>query len=222
MTLSTQPHFVAGHPLSVTVSGALAGETVYLIRGAGLGSGPCPVPLGGLCVDLVTPITVVTSVVADLAGTAEFNLPVPATTVGYDLALQAVVPRGVGGIDSVKSGTAQKTIETPDAGPDLVVTAVTRDSFYYRVYYCNENNVGSADTFVASVTNDATGASFESPSLYPFDMPVGGVCGETGGFTCGLIGDPNCDMVGSVTGTVDSSDDAWETNEGNNAMSVWF
>src|SRR5687767_5352035 len=59
-----------GRTVDVVVSGAAVGETVGLWASrAGTGPGPCPAPLGGLCLDLVAP-SFVGAAVADAAGVA--------------------------------------------------------------------------------------------------------------------------------------------------------
>ncbi len=41
---------------TIPVFGLMPGETAYLGYGLTSGSGPCPPPLGGLCLDLVSPM----------------------------------------------------------------------------------------------------------------------------------------------------------------------
>jgi Tol biopolymer transport system component len=88
------------------------GERVYLIRGlGGIGAGQCPPQLGGLCLDLLDPITLQKSALADSFGHVDFQDHVPAAAPLIEVYFQAVAPRGLGGIDSVKSSTVAAWIQ---------------------------------------------------------------------------------------------------------------
>ena len=101
----------AGEPAELVAHGAHAGETVHFLRSfEGRGDGPCPPQLGGLCIDLLTPISVVGSARADGAGTARFQAMVPAGAPAIPVSTQAVVRRGVGGSESDESVARQVTI----------------------------------------------------------------------------------------------------------------
>lgn len=103
LTLSQGP-LQRGQTASFTVTGAAAGERVYYLYSFnGTGCGPCPGKIGGLCLDLRTPLTLFGQKTADGAGTAVLNGPVPPTAPLVDISTQAVVRRGPGGADSVKS-----------------------------------------------------------------------------------------------------------------------
>jgi hypothetical protein len=106
--------------------------------------------------------------------------------------------------------------------PDLVPQAITRDSTYYYLRYCNEGTGTDAATFTVGFRNTATGESFTSNSLYPFSVPPPGTCAITGGLTCGLIGDPTCSLSVSVEAVVDADRTVVETDELNNAITVAF
>jgi hypothetical protein len=86
------------------VTGANSSEVVsFLFSIAGEGDGPCSPQLGGLCVDLVTP-WVFGEAEADAAGMATLTRTIPADTpVGHEIAVQAVIRRGPGGANSVKT-----------------------------------------------------------------------------------------------------------------------
>jgi hypothetical protein len=66
----------------------------------------------------------------------------------------------------------------------------------------------------------STGDAFETGPV--FGVPVPGECVETGGITCGLIGDPECDKTGNVLAFVDSGEDIVEKDETNNTLGVLF
>ncbi len=95
----------------VDAYGFHAGERVFLLRGlGGIGIGQCPPPLGGLCIDLLNPVVLQMSELADTFGHVSFEDLIPASVPLIELHFQAVAPRGVGGIDSVKSSTASAWI----------------------------------------------------------------------------------------------------------------
>lgn len=91
---------------------ALPGETVYFLYStAGLGSGPCPPQLGGLCLDIRNAVQTLGTARADSRGHANLNARIPANAPLIEVHTQAVVRRGSNGIDSVKSNTLSDTIE---------------------------------------------------------------------------------------------------------------
>ncbi|TAH39630.1 MAG: hypothetical protein EYC70_02245 [Planctomycetota bacterium] len=100
-----------GQTTRFTASNAVAGETVsYLYSLAGIGAGPCPPQLGGLCLDLLRPITVFGSAVADASGNAVLSVTLSPGTPLVTLHTQAVARRGPGGALSVKSNTVSAAI----------------------------------------------------------------------------------------------------------------
>jgi len=95
---------VRGEPVTITVTGAASGETVRFGGSTGgVGAGPCPEPLGGLCFDILGPVLNLGAVTADANGTAVLNATVPPTAPFDNAWLQAVIERGPGGVDSVSS-----------------------------------------------------------------------------------------------------------------------
>lgn len=87
------------------VDWATPGETIHFLRSSDAGVS-CPPALGGLCVDLADPLTLIGTAVADASGTATLNLSVPASIpVGLDVYTQAVAVRGAGGSASVKTNS---------------------------------------------------------------------------------------------------------------------
>jgi hypothetical protein len=94
---------VQGEATTMTATGAGEGETVHFVRGTEPGAGPCLDVLGGMCV-LVTSPKVMGTAVADAAGTATFELSVPAWLAeGTTLGAQALAIRGIGGSDTIAS-----------------------------------------------------------------------------------------------------------------------
>lgn len=88
------------------VVGVEAGERVHFLASrAGIGDGPCPPALGGLCLDLLEPVPV-GSATADADGVAVLSLPVPAEAPpGARVTWQAVVRRGQDGGESARSNS---------------------------------------------------------------------------------------------------------------------
>jgi C1A family cysteine protease len=111
---------------------------------------------------------------------------------------------------------------TPTPLPDLVLTNMTRDNSYYRLTYCNNGAGTSSSKFTIYLKNKLTGASFESNPYYPYDVPGPTQCGSTGGFTCGLIGDPSCNGQITVEATIDWKKVVVESNENNNTLTKIF
>lgn len=102
---------VAGDPVELVARGAAPGETVHFLRSmAGRGDGPCPPELGELCVDLLPPVSLVGSAVADPSGIARWDGVVPAGAPAIPVSTQAVVRRGVDGSESDESVARQVTI----------------------------------------------------------------------------------------------------------------
>jgi len=100
----SQTPLVRGQIAELTVTGVNSGETVrFLASPAGRGCALCPQPIGGLCLDLLAPLQPLGAAVADAGGTAVFSIPVPADVQLTEITTQAVVQRGIGGTDSVKS-----------------------------------------------------------------------------------------------------------------------
>ena len=123
------------------------------------------------------------------------------------------------GSDSSNSPTTEVN---ESAEPELITQTITRDSTYYYVTYCNDGTGSSGSTFTIKLTNTATDESFVSNPLYPFSVPAPGTCATTGGFTCGLIGDPTCSQCVSVQASVDSDDTVAESDESNNDLTAAF
>lgn len=99
-----QTDLVRGEQAIFAVSGAEPGETVYFLYSfAGTGDGPCPPQIGELCLDLLEPITVFGSAAAGPDGRAVLVRTVPRAAPLRDVSTQAVVRRGPGGTQSVKS-----------------------------------------------------------------------------------------------------------------------
>jgi hypothetical protein len=109
LTLAAPSFARPGSRFTLTSGRAQPGDQVMLLRGTGVGQGPCLPELGGQCIDLLGPLVIEDTEVANTWGVVTFhaNLPqnlVPDTEVYW----QAVVQRGPGFIDSVTS-TVERT-----------------------------------------------------------------------------------------------------------------
>ncbi len=112
LSLQLLGDLVRGTSADLQVDGAIQGETVWFLYSfAGIGAGPCPPPLGGLCLDLLAPVQTLGSAAANASGTATFTGTVPAGAPLIGIHFQAVARRGAGGVDSAKTGTLSTTIQ---------------------------------------------------------------------------------------------------------------
>lgn len=97
ITLSVPPVIEEGVPATFSVSGLRPTETVRLVVGNdGLGAGPCPAALGGACLDIVTPLTVVPR--RAVGGVATMTVTLPTGAAGQEYCLQAVSLAGGGSL----------------------------------------------------------------------------------------------------------------------------
>jgi hypothetical protein len=101
----------AGSSSLWTASAAQNGEVVNFLVSLNPGTFTPP-QLGGLALDLGSPVTFVGNAVANTFGIATLNVNVPAgAPVGSTAYVQAAIIRGVGGIDSVKSNLVTEVIQ---------------------------------------------------------------------------------------------------------------
>jgi len=104
--------YVRGEQADLSVSGLREGEVaIFLGSVAGPGDGPCRPDLGGLCVDVLSPLEL-GSAVADADGVAVLTVDFP--QVGADeVSLQVVAERGVDGLKSLKSNVVTSPVVDP-------------------------------------------------------------------------------------------------------------
>jgi hypothetical protein len=96
---------VPGTTFTINARGAAPGDRVYFARASGSGPGPCPALLGGLCLDLGTPI-LMGAADANSSGVASLSVNVPASTPpSVDVYFQAAK----GGADPDKSVVVLET-----------------------------------------------------------------------------------------------------------------
>lgn len=115
LTVTMNGSWTPNGQADITITGALPGETIYLTRstaGSTTNAGPCPPALGGVCVDLDSPVTLWQTLTADPNGDAVYSLTLPGTvSPGVTIWTQAMAARGVGGNQSVESNVASQTIQ---------------------------------------------------------------------------------------------------------------
>ncbi len=107
-SLSVGP-LIRGGFADLQISGAQPFELVHLGYSlAGSGPGPCYPGLGGLCLDILEPVTALASLTADGAGGVHTLLPVPSQAPLVAVHFQAAIARGSA---SVKSNVASQLIQ---------------------------------------------------------------------------------------------------------------
>jgi len=95
---------IRGRPAVFVVNGAAPGERVHFLHSVeGAGNSFGIRQLGGITLDLLDPIQVIGSAVADANGVAELTINVPPNAPLTTVVMQAVIRRGPGGVDSVKT-----------------------------------------------------------------------------------------------------------------------
>ncbi len=108
----SQTSLFRGFPATLTLENANPNELVYFLYSrVGSGSGPCISALGGLCLDLLPPIILNNTATADASGVATMTRTVPSGAPLITIWSQAVIQRGAGGADSVKSNVTSDTIQ---------------------------------------------------------------------------------------------------------------
>jgi hypothetical protein len=84
--------FSPGAVTGVTITGVAEGDEVHLSRAAAIGSGPCPLVLDGMCLDLVAPLRRFPATIAEAGGWAYVSVRVPSSVdVGRRFSLQAAI-----------------------------------------------------------------------------------------------------------------------------------
>lgn len=126
----TLPAFVRpGEINTLTVTGDLGlGERVYFgATTAGLGAGPCIRSAGGLCLDIRQPRLIGTALADDL-GTATLAWSAPGgIPIGAEISVQALVVRGIGGVDAFKSTPSTAEASTAPAEGTVIPSWIELD-----------------------------------------------------------------------------------------------
>lgn len=98
------PPLKRGRPATMTVTDAQPGERVhFLYSREGAGNSVGIQQLGGITLDLLDPIQLIGSAVANSNGVAELTVNIPPNAPLTTVVMQAVIRRGPGGVDSVKT-----------------------------------------------------------------------------------------------------------------------
>jgi hypothetical protein len=108
-----QDALTQGQEVQFWVVGVTPGEMVsFLFSDVGEGTGPCAPQLGGMCIDIVDPMTF-GEATADTSGTAILKRTIPpGIPLGHMISTQAVIKRGRNGASSVKTNAiTAKVIE---------------------------------------------------------------------------------------------------------------
>lgn len=100
-----------GERATFNITRARPRERVYVLYSmAGLGAGPSIEQLGGLTLDILGPVQIAASMVANQRGSAAISVTIPANAPPFPVFLQAVIRRGVDGSESVRSNTVSTAI----------------------------------------------------------------------------------------------------------------
>ncbi len=106
----------------VVITGLMPNERVFLGRGVGIGAGACLAAVGGLCLDILGPASLIGQLRANASGIVDQVFTLPAMPYGNTIGLQAVTFRGAGGIDSAKSNAVRRVTT---AGIDTLDDVIT-------------------------------------------------------------------------------------------------
>ncbi len=110
--LTNQTELIPGNTATFAVSNVAPGERVWFLYSlAGEGEGPSVPRLGGLSLDLMAPVEILGVSEADETGIATLDALVPPGAPPIQVWFQAVIPRGSGGVSSVKSNVTTDTIQ---------------------------------------------------------------------------------------------------------------
>lgn len=83
--------FDQGESVQLKARGANAGDTVVFLRGSAYGAGGCPAQISPLCLQILGPVQVLGTAVANAQGVATHSFLMPNLGLNQDLAVQAVV-----------------------------------------------------------------------------------------------------------------------------------
>ncbi len=125
-----------GAVAEIVVENAVPGVPVRLVGGlGGLGSGPCPAVLGGLCVDIRGPVRSLNTLNANSRGVVRFYVPVPGD-IAFDRAwVQAFQVQG-----SILSSSATALLEIPELSDS------DNDGLSYADEFLHQTNPNLPDT----------------------------------------------------------------------------
>ena len=150
------PPLYAGAVTNFAVEGLSPSERVLLIvsRG-GVGVGPCPVVMGGTCLDVRSPRRIIGRGRADASGRAEITAALDDRLDELTgLSLQAVAIRGIDGVDTVTSNAISEAIAVPPAwslggnyadtwGTEISITPTTISDSWNLLFHITGIDEGS-------------------------------------------------------------------------------
>lgn len=176
ITLVAPGSVYAGEVHRFEVTGAHPDERVYFLRGRpGIDVGPCYSFLGNACMGVGAPVILATVGHADGSGVAAFDLFVPGLYGGSSFGVQALVVRGLFGIDTVLSDPVDFTTVPRDTDGD-------GDPDHNDPCPDDNPNDTDGDGICDTEDSDVDGDGVDNASDPDPDDP--GVCGDADGDTC--------------------------------------
>ncbi len=170
LSFEMETPLIGGQTATIRVRGALPNELLRFYASVnGLGSGPCPADLGGVCLGVANPAVLVMSRKANASGVATFKVTPPANFAGTTVGMQVVAPRGsntvVSNVDRFEVRSASATCPS-NWIQDCAATCVPPT--YEADTYCDDGTTNYNDT-----TTGFQGYSDLSCSYFNYD---GGDC----------------------------------------------
>ncbi len=142
---------IPGQRTTLEVTGLAPGETTYVAYSLyGTGNGICPPAMGGVCLNLLSPVQLLGTAVADAGGVAVLTPMVPANApIGMQVSLQAVAIRGIGGAQTVKSPAITELVQAVPAGDDFAHVPAAVDLLFVIDDSCSmfEEQTNLANSF---------------------------------------------------------------------------
>jgi hypothetical protein len=112
IVLTNKTALIPGSTATFSVTNVAPGERVWFLYSlTGEGAGPSVPRLGGMNLDLLEPVEILGTADGDDTGAATLNALVPPSAPPVQVWFQAVIPRGTGGANSVKSNVTTDTIQ---------------------------------------------------------------------------------------------------------------
>ncbi|MFT5454503.1 MAG: hypothetical protein ACI9K2_000980 [Myxococcota bacterium] len=202
LTLTIDGGLYWGETATWSVSGAAPDERVYFVYSTAgeLDDGFCPGPLGGTCMDLAPPARLFDNRPADAEGVARGSFTFPdLERLGFSMSVQAAIPRGDRGVDSVTTNVLTQPIES------LLSPPVARDDGYRT----DEDTPLTVDApGILANDSDADGDALE---IFVIERPTAGLLelDPDGGFTY----TPGGDLYGVDSFTYQLSDGLFPSEE---------
>lgn len=191
--LTTDSDLVPGSPTWFVVSGVAPGSTVALLSSdLGEGAGSCPPILGGLCLDLVDPVSIVATATATAVGVVAFEVT-PSGPLGAERAYQAVVAAGASSLKTAArtfvlggcvGGAPTGHTGAPDTGSGATMVSGPDHTLVYSAWPAI--GIDWRSPVDATFTGDAL-SSYVWP-LNPLESPTSGTCTVSEVAVAGSVG----------------------------------